>query len=225
MTFANESLTRQLDIVPMNILEEKITVIGAGAIGSWVVLSLAKMGFEDITVIDFDNVDHVNLNSQFYRVRDADTKTPKVVALHDMVAGFTGVRIKYDMHPYEKGIFPGIVISAVDNMETRELIWQNHAKRSPFTKAIIDPRMGAQDALLYSMNPMSEADCVSYAKTFYTDAQAVQERCTSKSTIWTANLLAGLVVKAVVDRLTRPDYLRTAQWNIRENDLVCSTHK
>ena len=35
--------------------------------------------------------------------------------------------------------------------------------------------------------------------------------------IYCANMLAGLTVKAVKDLLTRPDYLRTAQWSIKEN--------
>lgn len=223
MAFLNEHLTRQMDIIPMGILDTKITVVGAGAIGSWVVLSMAKMGFHDITVYDHDKVDTVNLNSQFYP--KFEVGRPKVVALHALVKTFTGLDITIHESKYEVGMFPGIVISAVDSMATRELIWRNHAKKSPFTLAVVDPRMGAQDALLYVMNPMDTKDCVSYPKTFYTDSEAVQERCTAKATIYTANLLAGLVVKGVVDRLTRPDYLRVAEWNIRENDLTCHTRR
>lgn len=213
----HEHLTRQLDLIPLEVLSEKITVIGAGAIGGWVTLSLAKMGFDDITVFDFDKVDVVNLNSQFYRTKDIGRH--KAAALQELVESFTDVKIKAFLTPYEKGIFPGIVISAVDSMEVRRTIWANHAGKSPFTKAIIDCRMGAEEGLLYVMKPMSKHDQKSYQKSLYSDAEAVQERCTAKSTIYCANMLSGLVVKAVKDLLTRPDYLRSAQWSIAENEF------
>jgi molybdopterin/thiamine biosynthesis adenylyltransferase len=215
----NEHLTRQMDIIPMDILGEPITVIGAGAIGSWVVLSLAKMGFSNITVFDHDKVDTVNLNSQFYPQNAVGEL--KARALLEMVGHFTGVNINAKAERYERGTFPGIVIAAVDSMEVRATIWTNHVGKAPFTKAIIDPRMGAEDALLYVMNPMDAKDQASYPKSLYTNDDAVQERCTAKATIYTANLLAGLVVKAVKDRLTRPDYLRVAMWNIGQNELNC----
>ena len=34
-SFEAQHLTRQLDLVPLHILDTPITVIGAGAIGSW----------------------------------------------------------------------------------------------------------------------------------------------------------------------------------------------
>ncbi len=216
---ANEHLTRQLDIIPLDILGEKITIIGAGAIGGWVTLSLAKMGFSDITVYDHDKVDTVNLNSQFYR--QGDVGEYKVSALQKLVKEFTGWSIGATTMKYERGIFPGIVISAVDSMEVRRTIWENHANKSMFTKAVIDPRMGAESALLYVMRPMNAKDQKGYAKTLYSDTDAVQERCTAKATIYTANLLSGLVVKAVKDILTQPNYLRSAQWDIAANDLFC----
>lgn len=219
MTFQNEHLTRQMDLVPIDILGEKITIIGAGAIGGWTTLALAKMGFTNLTVFDFDKVDTVNLNSQFYRQKDVGRT--KVGALHELVKDFTGTDIQHGVLRYESGVFPGIVISAVDNMGVRRLIWDNHKNKAPFTKAVIDPRMGAEAALLYVMRPMNVKDQSSYSTTLYNDADAVQERCTAKATIYTANLLSGLVVKAVKDVLTRPDYLRSAQWDIASNDLFC----
>lgn len=218
MTFENEHLTRQRDIVPMAILDTPITIIGAGAIGSWTCLALAKMGFSTLEVWDHDEVNTVNLNSQFFRQRDVG-KT-KVGALRDLVEEFTGTKIPYRVRPYEGGIFPGIVIAAVDSMAVRRTIWENHKDKGLHTKAIIDPRMGAESALLYVMNPMSGVDQGDYEKTLYSDDQAVQERCTAKATIYTANLLSGLVCKAVKDVLTKPDYLRVAQWDIAQDAFL-----
>lgn len=219
MELKNVHLTRQHDIIPVNVLGEKITVIGAGAIGSFVTLSLAKMGFGDITVYDYDKVEEENMNCSFYRFKDI-TK-PKVRALRELVADFTNTLIEAKEEKYERGMFPGIVISAVDSMEVRKRIWANHKKQSPFTKAMIDPRMGAETALLYVMNPMDEADIDSYEKTLYTDEAAVQERCTEKATIYCAEMLSGLVVKAVKDLLVTPSKrLRIAQWSIKDDQFL-----
>lgn len=213
--FDAQHLTRQLDLIPLDVLGEPITIIGAGAIGSWTALALAKMGFGNLTVWDDDTVSIENMNCQFYpmdAIGDA-----KAAALADMVDRFTGVKIQVRNERYAKGTFPGIVVAAVDSMECRKLIWENHAKSGYLTRAIIDPRMGAENALLYVMNPNDDADRRAYPKSLYSDADAMPERCTAKATIYTANMLAGLVCKAVKDLMTKPDYLRHAQWNIAGN--------
>lgn len=211
-------LTRQLDIVPMEILSTPITIVGAGAIGGWCTLALAKMGFANITVYDFDQVDEVNLNSQFYRTSDVGKY--KVDALKSLVQDFTGVEITALNRRYRDDVFDsGILIAAVDSMEVRRSMWEAHVNEPTMLRAIIDPRMGAETALLFVMQPQNPHDQKAYVNSLYTDANAVHERCTAKATIYTANLLSGLVVKAVKDILTRPDYLRTAQWNIAENEF------
>ena len=219
MELKNVALTRQLDIIPIEVLGEKITIIGAGAIGSFVALSLAKMGFGDITIFDDDKIEEENMNCQFYRFKDIGKQ--KVYALQELVVDFTKTLLEAKNERYQHGIFPGIVISAVDSMEVRKQIWMNHKMKSPGTRAIIDPRMGAETALLYVMNPMDKADIESYEKTLYTDEAAIQERCTAKSTIYTACMLSGLVAKAVKDLVVTPEkYLRIAQWSIKDDQFV-----
>jgi len=208
-------LSRQLDIIPVETLGETITIVGAGAIGSWVALSLAKMGLGNIHVIDFDDVSVENMNCQFYRFSDIGKSKPE--ALRDLVRDFTGSEISVETLRYEgKEQFPGIVISAVDSMTARKIIWDGH-KGSYKTKFLIDPRMGAEQALLYVMNPSNKTDIATYEKTLYTDDDAVEERCTAKSTIYTANLLSGLVAKAVKDIITGGNYPRITQWSIKDN--------
>lgn len=213
-----EHLTRQFDILPPRATKVPITIIGAGAIGSFTALSLAKAGFEDLTVFDDDKVSVENMNCQFYRFEDIDH--PKVYALERLINNFTRINIKSKYGKYTGGTFPGIVISAVDNMATRRLIWEEHKNVAPHTKAVIDPRMGGETALLYVMDPASAADIEAYEKSLYSDNEAHRERCTEKATIYTALLLSGLVCKAVKDLQTSQDYLRTAQWDIANNTLL-----
>jgi len=209
-------LTRQLDIIPMEILSTPINIIGAGSIGSFTTLVLAKMGFEDITVFDDDEVSIENMNCQFYTKEDVGI--PKVVTLQETIDLFTGLEIKVHRERYNgEEPLKGIVISAVDNMKSRKAIWEGHTCNAIRTKLIIDPRMGAEQALVYAMKPLSPKDQDSYAKTLYSDEDAVHERCTAKSTMYTAMMLSGYVGKIVKDFLTDAPYPRVTMWNIKDN--------
>lgn len=211
----NAHLTRQADIIPTKAAATlPITIIGAGAIGSWVALTLAKSGFTNLTVYDFDTVSIENMSSQGYRMSDIGKS--KVEALADIVRMFTDVSIKTVNAKWSPDIHArGIVIAAADSMATRKYIYES-IKSSMFNVThMIDARMGAEIAALYTTAPHTEGW---YANTLYSDDEAVQVPCTAKATIYTSNLLAGLVVKTVKDILTNNKYAKNAQWNIKDGD-------
>lgn len=210
-------LTRQMDLIPLEVLGERINIIGAGAIGSFTALSLAKMGFANIHVFDDDNIEVENMSCQFFR--HTDIGKPKAVALASLVQDFTNTVITVNNKRYAGGQLPGIVISAVDSMSARRLVWEQHRKLGVNTKAVIDPRMGAETALMYVMDPMSARDQGSYEQTLYTDDEAVQERCTAKATMYTALMLSGYVCKAVKDIVTGGNYPRSSMWSIKHDDF------
>lgn len=217
--FKHQVLVRQSDLIPLKALEIPITIIGAGAIGSFTTLSLAKMGYEDITVYDFDTLEAANMNSQFYRI--SDIGKPKVKALFDLVKDFTGVEIKPKNEKYEKGVFPGIVISAVDSMAVRKLIWENH-KLLPFNTAIfIDGRMAAEFATAFAIKPLDEKDRKSYDKTLFSDAEGLEERCTAKATMYCSLALASHIAKIVKDFTTDGNYCRIMNWDLRTYGQEC----
>lgn len=208
-------LTRQLDIIPIETLSKPITVIGAGAIGSFTVLSLVKMGFSNIKVYDFDEVSVENMNCQWFRMKDIGRK--KVDALKELIHDFTGVEIEVVPERYESGFVRGYLISAVDSMSARKQIWES-AKSGFGVEWFIDPRMASEYALLYVMNPQDKDDVSSYEKTLYTDGASVQERCTAKATMYTATMIAGYVAKAVKDLVTKGPYARVTHWDIGLNN-------
>jgi molybdopterin/thiamine biosynthesis adenylyltransferase len=222
---ANQHLTRQWDLIPQDVLGEPIHIIGAGAIGGATALTLAKMGFQDITVYDFDTIEVENINCQFYRFSDIGRY--KVEALKEIVKDFTGVEIEMEADAYQQGQLKGIVISAVDSMEVRRLVWEEHRQFAVGTRLIIDPRMGAEDAMCYAMKPCDPKDIKSYEKTLYSDEDAVAERCTAKATMYTALALSAHVAKIVKDFLCTEDerYTRNMQWNIGQNIQKCWSNK
>lgn len=213
---AEEFFTRHRDLISGDQLSAKIAVVGAGAIGSFVTLSLAKMGFTKITVYDFDTVEPENIGAQFFPVSAIGKK--KVEALKEMVYAFTGTKIKAVDRKIEKGeeIEAEIFISAVDSMEVRRMLFETVA----ISKWLIDPRMGAEYAnmaVVEVQNPESRED---YSKTLYSDAEAVQERCTAKTTIYTVLLIAGQVAKAVKDIVTNTPHIENLEWSISKNSLL-----
>ncbi len=213
-------LIRQFDLIPAESLQTPITVIGAGAIGGWTVLSLAKMGYANITVYDNDTVDIENMNSQLYRFKDIGKK--KVHALQEIVKDFTDIEIKVvdGLYPLKDNItMTSIVISAVDSMKSRSGIWGAN-KMNGFVKYFIDPRMGSETALLYVMQPNDKKDIDSYEKTLYTDANAVAEPCTRKSTQYCALALSGLVCAQVKAITTGNNYSRSTQWDIPKGGFM-----
>lgn len=217
MKFRKEYLTRQSDLIPEQVLGQKITVIGAGAVGSHTIMSLARMGFGNICVWDFDEVSEENMNCQGYYMSDIGLNKAEAIKRH--VQGAVGFTIQAVKEPW-KGETPleGIVILALDSMEVRKQAY-TYMKKFGTAQMMIDPRMGAEFALMYVINPNDKKDQTTYEKTLYTDDDAVREPCTAKSTIYCANLLAGQVVKAVKDIVTGGDYIRNLEWNIRDNAM------
>ena len=213
-----DHLTRQLDLIPLMALNRKITVIGAGAIGSFTVLNLVKMGFTDVTVYDFDSVSIENMNCQWYRKKDIGK--PKVLALKEIILDFTDVPIEIRQLKWNgTQDLEGIVISAVDSMEVRRQIWK-HCFGNYKVEWLIDPRMAAEYALMYTIDPSDEKDQKTYEATLYSDSESVQEACTAKATMYTATMISGHVAKAVKDIVTGGKYARSTAWDIALNNQL-----
>jgi hypothetical protein len=214
----HEHLVRQLDLIPLDCLDKKINIIGAGAIGSFTALSLAKMGFKDITVFDDDTIDVVNLNCQFFR--HTDIGKPKVVALQELIHDFTGITIEIVNDRWTGAKLNGIVIAAVDSMAVRKQIFETHYKNGFQTDLVIDPRMGAEVALLASYKPLSIEEGQTYSKTLYSDEDAVQEPCTAKSSMYCCLSLSGMVCSMVKAFVTGNEFPRWKTYDIAKFDMV-----
>jgi hypothetical protein len=216
LTLNHDHLTRQMSLIPMETLRTPVHVIGCGAIGSFATLALAKMGMTNINVYDMDDVSVENMSNQFFRFSDIGYN--KASALQSLVKDFTKTHInvyRREFVPEDAINLNGIVISAVDSMKARRMIFEAIKEMGFAVKWIIDPRMSAEFYAQYTINPFLEADQKTYEKTLYTDEASVQERCTAKSTIYTATLAAGMVVKTIKDLILKADkYPRNTQWDI-----------
>ena len=218
VTLVNPHLTRQADIIPSTTLHTPVTIIGAGAIGSFLALSLAKMGMTDITVYDFDDVSIENMNNQFYRFKDIGK--PKVIALRDLIEDFTGVQITTvngRFEPRHVSKHRGILVTAADTMATRRMVHTALAGYHMLSH-IIDPRMGAELFVQCTINPTSKKDMDMWDVLLFDDSNAAPVRCTAKSTIYTATLAAGHVVKTIKNILLNEPHPRHMTWAINKSE-------
>jgi hypothetical protein len=97
-----------------------------------------------------------------------------------------------------------------------------HHLQSDFAcQHIIDARMAAEIAIMYSFPNRHQVLDKAYQSSLYTDAEAVHERCTAKATVYTASLIGGQIAKNVKDiTLQSIDRVWSLIWNINTNDLV-----
>ena len=208
MEQGNERFLRQMDIVPPERLAFPITVIGAGAIGSATVLTLAKMGCTAITVWDDDILAEHNVPNQI--CRPSAVGQPKVEALADLVWDLTEVRIQGRNERYRGQRLQGVVIAATDSMVSRQDVWKR-VKLDTGVPFLIDARMGAEFGRIYAIRPCGPEDIDFYESNLYPSSDAESLPCSARSIIYCPTVVAGVVAvlvkqHAVGDR-TPPEVL------------------
>jgi hypothetical protein len=183
--------TRQLDIFnPEEFKDLTIGVIGAGSVGSFIVLTLAKMGFVNITVWDDDTVEEHNLPNQFYPL---DTiGLAKVMALRKIIKDITGVEIIANNCRFnsETASKVDILISAVDSIEARREIW----KIIKDYRLYIDTRMGRELIRIFTVR--GQEDYSRYERTM--EREGFRLPCTARTIIY--NVLANASLTALIIR-------------------------
>ena len=185
---------RQLDLCPPDKLTSPITVIGAGAIGSATVVTLAKMGCSNITVYDADSLADHNVPNQMCLLDRVGQ--PKVDALAHLVEMLTGAQIKPVSSNYRGQRLQGVVISAVDSMTARQLIWKSVKMRKQ-VDLFIDARMGAEILRLYTLRPVDLDACEFFEGNLYDSDEAEQLPCSARSIIYCPSVAGALIAATV----------------------------
>ena len=191
----SETHLRQLGIASPAKLNEAIpgtTIIGAGGIGSSVAITLLKMGLRGITVYDFDKLEEHNIGNQFLPCQYEDhgynrsfIGSFKVVALqhlaNEMIAKVDEKRGRFNAAlPFafdENSQTDYRMISGVDSMATRSMIWQRVKGNCRW---YIDGRMSAQQLDIYVVDMQDPKDLELYEASLFTDEEGMQEPCTAR---------------------------------------------
>ncbi|MDP1796534.1 MAG: ThiF family adenylyltransferase [Planctomycetaceae bacterium] len=189
-----DRFSRQQDLVPADkLLTLAATVIGVGAIGRQVALQLAALGVHRLQLIDFDTVEAINITSQGYYT--GDLGTPKVSAtariIHHIDPTIAVATLPDRFRPrHEAG---EVVFCCVDSIATRAAIWRAVHKSCAFWT---DGRMlGEVLRILSAADPRSREH---YPTTLFEPSEAQAGQCTARSTIYSANLAAALMLHQFV---------------------------
>lgn len=189
---SEDRYTRQSEIFkPNDIKYSHALVIGVGAIGRQVALQLTSIGVGEITIVDYDQVEQVNLGPQGYF--QSDIGKPKVQATAELMRQSNpDVEINEVFGEFSPDLAIegeySVVFLCVDSMEARRQCW-NWLRKARATEILIDGRMAAETFLVFAMTDLDE-----YRTTLIDDADSYEGRCTSKSTTYCSNISAGFMV-------------------------------
>lgn len=191
---------RHMELFNVDKFNTPVTVIGAGATGSWLVLQLAKLGITDITVYDFDHVEEHNVPNQLFGLQHVGM--PKVDALAQIIKEYTGLEIDARNERFEAQRLSGYVFLMVDSMKARWDIWTNAIKFKTSVKHLIEPRMGLNEGRVYNVNPMDLTQQKAYEACWYPDDEAEVSACgTSQSVITSAMVIAGVCARQLINHV------------------------
>jgi sulfur carrier protein ThiS adenylyltransferase len=186
----SDRFMRQADLVPRErLLASPATIIGVGAIGRQVALQLASIGIPALQLIDFDIVDESNIATQGYRGDDVGQQ--KVEAL---AAELRRIDARLLIEPISDRWRPSlrtedVVFCCVDSISARSAIWRGIG---PGCRFWCDGRMRGEVIRVLSVGDVMGRD--HYPATLFPQAEAEPGRCTARSTIYTANVAAGLIL-------------------------------
>jgi len=214
-------ISRHREVVNPYEYTQPIHIIGCGATGSWVGLILAKMGFSNIVIYDFDMVEEHNIPNQNYTI--SDIGCTKISALHKSMK-LNNPDIDVNMHESKVDssyVFTGIVFCLVDSMESRKEIWHNCIKNKIKVDLFIETRMGAEQGMVYTINPKNYNEARLYEQTLlYTDDMAETSLCgTSISVLPTAMSVASQAVWQLISHLIGSEYDSEVMVNYMDNEI------
>jgi sulfur carrier protein ThiS adenylyltransferase len=186
----NSRYSRQADIVPKDrIAECRPTIIGVGAIGRQVALQLTAMGVPELKLVDFDVVEESNLASQGFLEKDLNRFKVDATAEYCWKIN-SRLRIDPVTERFRRSMDVGdIVFLCVDSIDTRRLIFDAVKQKVRF---FVDGRMTAQT--LRVITAYNEQSREHYPQTLFSAGQAYTGTCTAKTTIYCANIAAGLMI-------------------------------
>jgi hypothetical protein len=214
----DERYSRQKDLVPAErIADCKATVIGVGAIGRQVALQLAAMGIPWLQLIDFDRVEWSNLASQGYL--EGDMGKLKVNATLDLCWRINASSQIYAVpERFRRSMAIGnAVFCAVDKIDVCRLIWESVKDKVSF---FVDGRMSAE--VLRILTVCDGKTREHYPTTLFSADEAFVGPCTAKTTIYCANIAAGLMLAQFTKYLRQLPIDPDIQFNLLASEISVS---
>lgn len=202
-----EKYKRQTEIYNPEDFNLPVTIIGVGNIGSQTALALARLGIEDLTVYDDDDVEIHNLASQSFFLSDlgrskVDSVLKQVKEINEEAY------VLANKEKYMGGaVEDEIVIVAVDSMDERKKICDAMEKGGSKPRLIIDGRVGGPQLEIYT--------CLNYEewRNTFTDT-ADTDPCGARYICYISMVIGALIANQVKRFLKEEPYKKEIIFNI-----------
>ncbi len=213
--------SRQQQLFEPSSLLWNIQLIGCGHSGSAIALALSKLGVSEFSIWDADIVEEINCPGQvlFGPQHIGMSKVEAASQTLRKLAPWTTVIPVRQQYAGQQSL-DGIVISAVDSMASRNVIWE-HVRMNVGVRWFIDTRVGGEFGECFTIRPWNIDDVEIYEGFFFTDAEALHLPCGAEAIVSTA-LMIGSIVSSQLVRLTRREsYARRLLFNLARMGLFC----
>jgi molybdopterin/thiamine biosynthesis adenylyltransferase len=171
------------------IAESMMFVGGAGGIGSWTTLFLARTG-ANVIVADMDTVEEHNIAGQTYGKTYIGKK--KVDALSEMIdhmCGENNLTTLDEEITDQLGKWQSLVnrcqavVVGFDNLTARKLVYEQWKAHGAEKSIFLDGRLSAESFTVYILTKEStEDDFKAYEETYFSEGEKADLPCTMKAT-------------------------------------------
>ena len=184
------------------ITNDRIIIGGAGGIGSWLILFLARIGYQ-IHVYDDDDYELHNMGGQFVDIKHVGIS--KVKALQELCSQFGTATISIHNKKFEYNTSKHqYMMAGFDNMKARKDMfntWFDYCKDHNIKDALfIDGRLLFEQIQIFCVTPTTTKE---YRDNYlFDDSEVADEVCTLKQTSHSAALIAGFMTSFFTNHIT-----------------------
>lgn len=185
----------QLDILNPEEIVWPITIIGLGGIGNPTAQILVGTGVPNVILMDKDTVETKNQPSQGYRQKDLGKL--KVEAAKEIALEYNpDCKISVIPEFYVDQPLSGVVISAVDDIDVRKIIWEK-IRWNPDVPLYIDGRLLSRYLEVHSVIPCEMKSIEKYEKTLFNKKDADEGTCTTKAIKYVGTTIGSIIASQV----------------------------
>jgi len=217
--------TRGLGIFNPEKQRFNLKIFGVGSIGSFLTLNLAKLGFSDITVFDFDKIELHNISNQFYRISDIGKL--KTEALKEVTKEFSDINlniINEKITPQNTSMLAeeininSILVLCFDTLKSRKLVYD---ALKGYPNILLDLRMGGLEYSIQVVQLNDDKQCKAYEESLKKKTKNLP--CGMQSTLFVLLNIASEASKIVVAINNNENYPKILKRNMNSylfiNDL------
>lgn len=189
-----------------------VLVVGAGGIGSWLAMHLARVGVGRITIYDGDKAECVNMSGQL--IPNTAIGRYKSDVVSEEIVRYCG-SVNIDSCP---SMFTSIcsmnydvVFCAVDNMNARKMIAKKidgYSMKDKRPMMFIDGRLSVDELQVYNVICNDNDQLWEYIHNkncMFDDHEAFETICNMKQTSYMANMIGVIMTNILVNAISSMD--------------------